>query len=78
MRKYTKNIKKYVALAMLLVMMASMFTACGNDVGELETNNEGLVEITFCLDWTPNTNHTGLYVADELGYYKDAGIDITI
>lgn len=35
-------------------------------------------DITFVLDWTPNTNHTGLYVADALGYYKDAGINITI
>lgn len=35
-------------------------------------------EITLLLDWTPNTNHTGVYVADKLGYYGDAGIDITI
>ena len=30
---------------------------------------EGKTEITFCLDWTPNTNHTGLYVAQALGFY---------
>ncbi|WP_125969064.1 ABC transporter substrate-binding protein [Bifidobacterium samirii] len=30
------------------------------------------------LDWTPNTNHIGLYVAQQLGYYKDAGVDVTI
>jgi len=37
-----------------------------------------LTEITFVLDWTPNTNHTGLYVADSLGYYAEEGIKINI
>ena len=33
-------------------------------------------KVSLVLDWTPNTNHTGFYVADALGYYADAGIDI--
>ena len=37
-----------------------------------------LTEITFCLDWTPNTNHTGLYAAQALGYYEEAGLDVKI
>lgn len=37
-----------------------------------------LTKITFCLDYTPNTNHTGIYVAQQKGYFKDAGIDIEI
>ena len=35
-------------------------------------------DITFVLDWTPNTNHTGLYVAKEKGYFDEAGININI
>lgn len=35
-------------------------------------------EITFVLDWTPNTNHTGLYVAQEKGYFEEAGLDVKI
>ena len=35
-------------------------------------------EITVCLDWTPNTNHTGLFAAQQLGYYEEAGLDVTI
>ena len=34
--------------------------------------------ISVALDWTPNTNHTGLYVALEKGYYKDVGLDVKI
>lgn len=30
------------------------------------------------LDWTANTNHTGIYVALQKGYYKDAGLDVEI
>lgn len=37
---------------------------------------EDLTKITFCLDWTPNTNHTGLYAAKALGYYEEAGLDV--
>lgn len=34
--------------------------------------------IKVTLDWTPNTNFVGLYVADALGLYDEAGIDIGI
>ena len=37
-----------------------------------------LTPVTFVLDWTPNTNHTGVYVAEALGYFEEAGIDLTI
>jgi len=40
--------------------------------------NEDLTEITFCLDWTPNTNHTGIYAAQALGYYEEEGLDVEI
>ncbi|RYE45360.1 MAG: ABC transporter substrate-binding protein [Hyphomicrobiales bacterium] len=34
--------------------------------------------VAIALDWTPNTNHIGLYVARELGYYAEAGLDVEI
>ena len=34
--------------------------------------------VDFILDWVPNTNHTGLYVAVEKGYFAEAGVDVTI
>jgi ABC-type nitrate/sulfonate/bicarbonate transport system substrate-binding protein len=34
--------------------------------------------VSVALDWTPNTNHTGIYVARRLGYYKAAGVDLQI
>ena len=34
--------------------------------------------MSVILDWTPNTNHSGLYLAQARGYFADAGIDLTI
>ena len=30
------------------------------------------------LDWVPNTNHTGIYVAHANNYFGDAGLNVTI
>ncbi|SCZ80090.1 ABC transporter substrate-binding protein [Acidaminobacter hydrogenoformans] len=35
-------------------------------------------KVTVVLDWVPNTNHTGLYVAQDLGFYEEAGLDVEI
>ena len=63
--------KKYI-LAMTIVM-AMALSACGN-----KSNENDLEKVTFVLDWTPNTNHTGLYVAQELGYFEEAGLEVEI
>lgn len=38
----------------------------------------GARPFTVMLDWTPNTNHAGLYVAQDRGWYADAGLDVQI
>ncbi|HET8860654.1 ABC transporter substrate-binding protein [Marivirga sp.] len=34
--------------------------------------------IRLALDWTPNTNHTGFFVAQAKGFYDEAGIKVEI
>lgn len=34
--------------------------------------------IKLALDWRPNTNHTGFFVAQHLGYYDDVGLRVDI
>lgn len=54
----------------ILCFLALIFiVACG-------TKDEKKVE--FLLDWLPNTNHTGLFVALDKGYFKELGIDFKI
>jgi hypothetical protein len=33
-------------------------------------------KISLALDWTPNTNHSGFFVANARGLYKTAGIEV--
>ena len=35
-------------------------------------------KITVALDWTVNTNHIGLFVARDKGFYADAGVEVEI
>jgi ABC-type nitrate/sulfonate/bicarbonate transport system substrate-binding protein len=62
------KMKKLLA-AVLCCVMAVSLAACNQNKGET---------ITFVLDWTPNTNHTGVYVAQKLGYFADAGLNVEI
>jgi ABC-type nitrate/sulfonate/bicarbonate transport system substrate-binding protein len=34
--------------------------------------------VRLALDWTPNTNHTGFYVAQAKGWYDEAGISLDV
>jgi len=34
--------------------------------------------VTIVLDWTVNTNHTGIYAAKDLGYFTEEGLDVAI
>ena len=35
-------------------------------------------KIKLALDWTPNINHIGFFVAKEKEYYKEKDIDLKI
>ncbi len=39
---------------------------------------EPLGNVTLMLDWVPNTNHTGLFVAQERGYFDAVGLQVQI
>lgn len=52
-------------------------TAAGTEGAETAADT-GKTKITLALDWTPNTNHTGIYVAKALGYLEEAGIELEI
>ena len=60
--------KKIIAL---LTSVAVIF--CLSACGKPENN-----KITIVLDWTPNTNHTGIFVAEAKGYFEEAGLEVEI
>ena len=75
--------KKFMAV-MLSACMAFSLCACGNTATErnsdatAEKSTKNSKKISMVLDWTPNTNHTGIYVAQEKGYFKEAGLDVSV
>lgn len=60
-------------ILLFFVLLLSLF-ACGKK----ENVKADLEEVTFVLDWVPNTNHTGLFVAKEKGYFEELGIKVNI
>ena len=34
------------------------------------------MKLQVALDWTPNTNHSGFYIALEKGWYSEANIEV--
>lgn len=66
--------KKILVIVPMLLMV---LTACGTQKEE-QKDSKPLKEVTVVLDYVPNTNHTGLYLAKEKGYYKKAGLDVKI
>ena len=69
--------KKSCKLFLAGLAAVSLFglVACGQSKSTSESKDK---KIDFILDWSPNTNHTGLYVAKEKGYFKEAGVDVDI
>lgn len=68
---------------LLLVVLALFITACGqqpapNTAQSSAEPTPALEELVIALDWVPNTNHTGLYVALEQGFFAKHGFDAKI
>ncbi len=68
------SVLKTSLICVLFLIISIFFTACNN----FDTQSESLEEVNLVLDWTPNTNHTGIYVADKLGYFEQEGIKLNI
>ncbi len=60
--------KKKLFIGCLLLIIG--LTGCQNE-SELE-------KVTLVLDYTPNTNHSGIYLAQESGFYEEVGLDVEI
>ena len=67
-----------VFLTIVTALLAVVLVACGQGTASKNNKEAELKKIDFILDWTPNTNHTGLYVAKEKGYFKEAGVDVDL
>ena len=68
-------------VALLLAGALTLSVACGgdgDDDGGEAPSADAPQTVSLQLDWTPNTNHIGIYVALANGWYEEAGIDLEI
>lgn len=70
--------RKRMILICLALLVASSLTTCQPAFDSTPATLDQLDEVILMLDWVPNTNHTGIFVAQNQGYFKDAGLDVTI
>ena len=70
---------KAIAILGSIAMLVGV-AACGqsNDSTKTATDGNDLTKVTFMLSWAPDTNHIGVYVAKNKGYFKQAGLDVDI
>lgn len=70
--------KKRLAVIFLIVLMLTVIWGCSTKAPETQNKQKPLTKVSVMLDWTTNTNHTGLYAAKEKGYFRDEGLDVEI
>jgi ABC-type nitrate/sulfonate/bicarbonate transport system substrate-binding protein len=64
--------RRLLLVGVALIALLFAFGCGGDDKGD------GKFDISVQLDWTPNTNHIGVYLALAKGWYEEAGINVDI
>lgn len=72
-----------IRIALTLAAAATLLlAACSGDGASTDAEpgatSEALTPVTLMLNWTPNNHHAGIYLAQANGWYREAGIDLTI
>lgn len=69
-------------LALVLILVASGLASLTSLVPRFApaaaAQDDALTPVTVALDWYPNANHAGLYLAQERGYFTDAGLAVEL
>lgn len=71
--KMRETRKRMVAAVMTAVLVAGL-TGCTSGTAAPEK----MEDVTVILDYVANTNHTGMYVALDQGYYEAEGLNVNI
>lgn len=69
------NVAKKSGFVLLAALVLATLPGCA---APRRTTAPQLMKATLSLDWVPNTNHTGFYVAKEKGWYAEEGLDLQI
>lgn len=67
---------KIIAAILAVFIAGSSIAGCSAPWGE--NSGKGLAKVVFMMSWAPDTNHIGVFVAREKGYYAKLGLDVDI
>lgn len=65
--------KKFSAYLLVICLLVPILVAVAGCRSEKKPEADRVI---FALDWTPNTNHTGLFLARDRGYYAQEGLEV--
>jgi putative hydroxymethylpyrimidine transport system substrate-binding protein len=65
-----------VATAVALLALTLLLTACGEKSEDTTAGERQPFSLT--LDFYPNPDHAGIYMAQKLGYFDEAGLNVSI
>jgi ABC-type nitrate/sulfonate/bicarbonate transport system substrate-binding protein len=68
-----KNTKLLSLTTLALLLVVGLLAG-----GCINPETEQLESVTLLLDWTPNTNFSGIYAAIERGYYREEGLEVVL
>lgn len=57
---------------------AVALAGCADDSSAADGSTRDTELVTLMLNWTPNGQHVGIYVAQQRGFYRDVGLDVRV
>ncbi|MCI0847764.1 MAG: ABC transporter substrate-binding protein [Chloroflexi bacterium] len=75
--------KRAAILVSLLFVFSILAAACGGGATAVPAAApteapKALTKVTIALDWFPWANHSGLFIAQERGYFAEQGLEVNI
>jgi putative hydroxymethylpyrimidine transport system substrate-binding protein len=70
-----RSLTPAIALAVALLALALGLAACGEKSEDVTGKTQPL---SLTLDFYPNPDHAGIYMAQKLGYFEEAGLDVSV
>ncbi|GLW46830.1 riboflavin-binding protein RibY [Streptomyces sp. NBRC 14336] len=73
------SVPRRIAVAAVAALLATTLASCAEEPNASGTSDDaGTTSLTLGLTYIPNIQFAPFYVAEEKGYYKDAGLDVTL
>jgi len=66
---------RIAAIALVVLALTLALAACGEKSEDVSGERQGF---GLTLDFYPNPDHVGIYMAQKLGYFEEAGLDVSI